>query len=496
MHKHRRQGDLLATLAGGIAVFSFSPFNIWPVMACSVGVLFTVLNEQPMRTVARRSWLFGAGLFGAGISWVYVSIHSFGGASAPMAAGLTLVFVSLLSAVFVVPAGMVYAHLAQRQRLWKKVLLFSGVWVLFEWLRSSFLTGLPWLYSGYTLLDTPFSGLAPVTGVYGLGLLVVMAGTVASALAVRPKEPGLYCVGLAVIVVAGCAAALREQRWTEPLPQPPITFSAVQGNISQALKWEPDHLNKTINTMQTLSAGHWHKDLLLWPENAIPTSVNWLPGLVADLSERAQRHKTALILGAPQSIDQTWYNSLAAWGRAQGRYFKQKLVPFGEFVPFESVLRGLISLFDLPMSSFTAGPTSQPGITFDGLPIATFICYEIVYPDFVAAMAMDSAFLLTVSNDTWFGTSIGPEQHFQMVRMRSLETGRYQLRATNNGITALIDDRGRVVSQAPRDQQAVLEGQMPLTVGSTPFMRYHSWPVLLLALLLILPSALGRRQDD
>ena len=487
-------GHLLAGLAGAVGTLAFSPFDYWPLMIASVAALFVLLNQtSSTKAAAVRSLFYGLGLYGAGASWVYVSIHQFGDAPIVLAIFLTVLFVLALSLAFFVPIGYLYSRLSTAQSSssssWRKVLVFAGLWVLGEWLRSWLLTGFPWLLSGYSLLDTPFSGLAPVTGVYGLTLLVALLGALTGALSVSSKDQTKPLLGVAacVALLAAGSFALKGFEWTTSDTEKPLSFSAVQGNISQDLKWEPGHLDKTIQKYWNLSEDEWQKDLVFWPENAIPTFYQNVPGLMGQMETQARQTDTALILGMPWYEGQEgnrsiYYNSLVGLGEANGHYFKQKLVPFGEFVPLESMIRGIISFFDLPMSSFSAGSPEQMGLSIQGKPVAAYICYEVVYPDFAAREAIGKDILLTVSNDTWFGTSIGPEQHFQMVRMRSLETGRYQLRVTNDGITALIDPFGHVISSIPRYQAGVLEGEIPGMTGRTPFMDFGSWPVLILAL--------------
>ena len=488
-------GHVSAGLAGALVPLAFSPFDYWPVMLISTGLLFLLLNRaDSTRSHLWRGFLFGAGMYGTGVSWVYVSIQQFGGAPVPLAALLTALFVLALAAVFITPLAWLFSRLKVHCSEVKRVLLFAGLWVLFEWMRSWLLTGFPWLLSGYTLLDTPFSGLAPITGVYGLSLLVALISAATAAIIHNPRSKSLYSLLAVVVLLSASSVWIQGKDWTTPVTSQPLTFSAVQGNISQNLKWDPGHLDRTVRTYTSLSANQWEKDFLLWPENSIPAFPQQLPGLISALEDQATASDTALLIGAPWYNNGPYYNSLFGLGKASGEYFKQKLVPFGEFVPLESVLRGMIAFFDLPMSSFSRGTTEQNGLTVKGHSLAPYICYEVVYPDFAARQAKGKDFLVTISNDTWFGKSIGPEQHFQMVRMRSLETGRYQLRATNDGITALIGPHGDIIKTIPRYKQGVLEGELSAMSGQTPFMRFGSWPVLFISAVLVIPALFRRKR--
>lgn len=227
--------------------------------------------------------------------------------------------------------------------------------------------------------------------------------------------------------------------------------------------------------------------------------------MLSQLNRKAAEHNSALIIGLPiderseetkSLVDENYYNGILAMGLGEGRYYKQKLVPFGEYVPFDSALRGLIRFFDLPMSAFSPGHSRQEKLRIPNAVITAYICYEVVYPDFAAQQAKDSGLLITISNDTWFGKSIGPEQHFQMARMRSLETGRYMIRATNDGISALIDDKGRVAESIERFKPGVLRGTAEVMTGNTPFMVFGSWPVLFLSLLMMVVSVLSARRSQ
>ncbi|MGB0360641.1 MAG: apolipoprotein N-acyltransferase, partial [Endozoicomonas sp.] len=364
----------------------------------------------------------------------------------------------------------------------------SGLWVLFEWVRSWLFTGFPWLLLGYTLIDTPFSGLAPVTGIYGLSLLIAASACLLVALLIPNKQKRHnVLVFLPFIACWVIAWSFSSVQWTEKTGS--LSFSAVQGNIPQSLKWDPDYIQSTLNTYMELSSDHWGQELVVWPENAIPLFYHRAQGVMGQLDRLAKQNNSTLILGMPvddNSGDRTrYYNGVLSMGDGKGMYFKQQLVPFGEYVPMEFVLRGLIDFFNLPMSDFSKGKPEQSLLKVGNVTVAPYICYEVVYPDFAANLANGSDFLITISNDTWFGKSIGPVQHFQIARMRALETGRFMIRATNDGITALIDDKGQVIKMIPRFTKGVLSSTVDTRSENTPFMITGSWPTLIAALLMV-----------
>jgi len=221
-------------------------------------------------------------------------------------------------------------------------------------------------------------------------------------------------------------------------------------------------------------------DLIVWPETAVPVLKDQATGYLSVMDRFASERGAALITGVPlrqpnADGEPRYYNALSVVGQGSGDYLKQKLVPFGEYVPLQELLRGLIAFFNLPMSDFARGTADQVLLEAKGYKIAAFICYEVVYPDFAASLSAQSDILLTVSNDAWFGRSIGPIQHLQMAQMRALEAGRWMIRATNNGITVLIDPFGRITEQLPQFEQGVLYGEVQPMHQLTPYLRWQGW---------------------
>ena len=281
---------------------------------------------------------------------------------------------------------------------------------------------------------------------------------------------GAMVMALAVLIVG---VELKQVSWTTPVGAPK-SVALVQGNIPQDLRWLEEHRAQILETYWRLSQELWGNDLIIWPESAVPLPLPYAKNLLADLDITGKYTGSALILGIPELATKDghtgFYNSLLAVGeQASGHYAKRHLVPFGEYVPLESWLRGIIAFFDLPMSAFLAGGNDQPLLRAHGLKLQPVICYEVAYPHLVLTGIAAANVIITVSNDTWFGHSFGPSQHLQMAQFRALETGRPLLRGTNNGITAIIDAKGRVVKAAPSFEQAVLVGSIQGYQGLTPY---------------------------
>lgn len=490
---------LLAPVAGGLVTLSLAPFNFWPAGIASCALYCALLCTCSPRQALWRGWLYGLGLFGSGVSWVYVSIHVYGNAGPPLAAFLTALFcagLALFHALFAwcyvrwvrpLPGGM--------------LLGFPLLWVLFEWLRGWLLTGFPWLYLGYAHLDTWIAGWAPVVGVYGLSFICAISGS-CLFLAWRSRQGAAlvtYAVILATLWAGG--AVLRPIQWVARASESPLSVALFQPNIPLEQKWDRAWLPHILETYEDNAVELYRNDIVLWPESAVPRYYQDMEHWFEPLARRAADNETALITGVPYRGEgegeseggSTYYNSIVALGQASGVYHKQRLVPFGEYVPLEQWLRGLIDFFDLPMSHFSPGPAGQGSLRAGAYRVAPFICYEVVYPGLVASAARDADLLVTISNDSWFGDSIGPLQHLEMARMRALENGRYMLRGTNNGVSAIIDQRGRILARSEQFVKTTLTGRAEVMLGHTPFGSFGVAPVIAGCFLALLLMALTHR---
>lgn len=475
--------------AGALHTLGLSPFDIWPAIPASIALFYGQLQRHAGSSSFGLGWLYGAGFFLSGCSWVYVSIAVYGHATPLLAGALTALFCLGLAVLFGVMALLYRRFFATLTPL-SAALAFSALWVLFEWLRSWLLTGFPWLYSGYAALDTPLAGWAPIIGVYGLSAVWALLGVGIHSLVTKRYRLGAGLIGM-LLAATFAGHLIKGVDWTQPQGEP-LEIAIYQPNVALEDKWNP-HFRRQILKQLSDNAGAYvgKVDILLWPEGALPVTRERLTGYLAREAQRANDHHMALIAGVATRSTEGYYNSIVALGQGAGEHHKQRLVPFGEFVPLEGLLRGAIDFFDLPMSNFKPGPDRAPLLTVFDQTIATFICYEVVYPDFVYRGSRDSQWLVTISNDSWFGDSIGPIQHLQMARFRALETQRPLLRGTNNGVSAIIDHRGRLQAQTPQFAETVLLGHIQPRQGATPIMTTGSWPVLLLCGFCVL--VLGRR---
>ncbi len=446
-------------------------------------MLLIAIDTESTRRNILRFYLFGLGMYGIGISWIYVSIHEHGGAGPLLAGSLVFLFVLAISSPLLI-LGYLYERFFKSGTL-GVVVGFSVLWILKEWIYTWFLTGFPWLLLGYSQLDMPLAGYGPFLGVLGVGFFVVLT---ASLLFVGLKTRSRHVWGataliLSVVWLTGYGLSRIQLVSAEGKP---ITVSLIQGNIEQQIKWQPGKAWSIVKTYMDLSRDEWGRQLVVWPEAAIPVFREGASDLLQNLGATAKAEGSTLLLGIPdRDKNGNFLNSAISIGNGEGQYIKRRLVPFGEYVPLEGLLRGVIQLFDLPMSHNQIGDWDQPLLLAGDFKLAVSICYEIVFPDLVRHTPQSPDLLVTISNDTWFGESIGPLQHMQMARMRALENGRYVIRATNNGVSALVDHHGKVLKTLPRFEPGVLRGEVIKMVGVTPFSRFGHFPILMVMLLLL-----------
>ncbi len=489
------RADLLALLAGALLPLAFAPLALFPLAVLSPALLFLLWLDVTPRRALWRGLLFGLGQFGVGVSWVYVAIHDFGHSGVPLAVLLSALFVGML-AVFPMLLGYLSARFLRATDWLRLALLFPAAWTLIEWCRGWVLTGLPWLNLGYSQIDAPLRGFAPLVGVYGVTLAVALsAGLLALLVLTGGRARYAALAGLGVLWLSG--ALLTQVNWTRA-SGPPLRVSLVQGNIPQDAKWSPEHVQHTLDLYADLTRQHWDSQLILWPEAAITAfyhevAGDYLPGLARE----AHTHGADIVLGIPVREPGTrrYFNSLLALSEQPGFYHKRHLVPFGDYLPLEDFLRGLIRFFDLPMSGFSAGPDGQPLLQAAGQKIASAICYEDIFGEELIAALPEATLLVNATNNAWYGNSFAPHQHLEMSRLRALETGRYMLRVTTNGVSAIIDQHGKIRGRSPQFETYVLTGEAVPHSGVTPYVRTGNLPVILLVLgILVYGVLVARRQ--
>ena len=499
-------GLVSAALAGALATPAFGPWNIWPLALVSLALLQLLLANQDPKRAAALGFTFAFGLNLPGLWWIHISMTVFGGIALPVAFLMVALLAAYL-ALFPMAACWLWARLfPQRDDKsdWLRTLLaFPALWLLSDWALGHVLTGFPWLWFGYSQINSPLVGIAPLLGVQGVTLLLLLSSG-GIALALRQRKPLWLLLPVAAFALG---AGLQPLSWTTP--GKPLNFALMQGNIAQEAKWEPKNIRPTLLRYLEMSRLNQDADVIVWPESAVPALENEMQEFLANVDSAMREHKTGFLTGI-QYLDMSerrFYNGVIGMGQidndglqsyqyAHGnRYYKQHLVPIGEFVPFGDLLRPIAPFFNLPMSSFSRGAPEQENILVRGHRFATAICYEMAFSEELRRnVHADTDYLLTVSNDTWFGTSHGPWQHMDITRMRAIEFGKPVIRTTNSGVTLAIDAHGQPIKMLPQFEQQVLRVDVASASGQTPYNRFGSWPLITWVLLALGIAAWQQRR--
>ncbi|UNU73946.1 apolipoprotein N-acyltransferase [Moraxella nasovis] len=484
---------IIALCAGMIFSLSLAPYYIWGIAILSPLVLYVLLSGDI--STKRAFWtgqFYGFGVWMVGAFWLYTSIHLYGG----IPSWLAVVMVAIVAIVMGLFHGVM--SWAFVRFLGRQPLAFASLWVAQEWLKTWLFTGFPWLFVGYAFTEQVWiNQLAPVLGVLGVSFVVVLLS--ASLVELFRRKVGYLIISFSLIILA-VLLHFSGVTWAVPTGQT-MSVSLVQGNISQDIKWLTDYRLKTLEIYESLSKDEWGRDLVVWPEAAVPMFQDEIEPFTHALSLQAKQAGSTWLTGIPYHTkddggQSQFYNSVLALGDSEGVYQKQNLVPFGEYIPFQGLLNVLPDLAGMQnMAGFSRGLSNQAPLKVKGHDMGVAICYEVAYPETTRQNARHAGFLLTVSNDAWFGMSAGPWQHLQMVQMRSLETARPFVRATNTGVTAFINEKGQIVSTAPQFKRVVLRGDVATFTGQTPFVIFGHYPILGLSLLLILLSFVVKRQS-
>ncbi|MCD6045998.1 MAG: lnt [Gammaproteobacteria bacterium] len=479
-----------ALILGALLPLAFAPWQC-SLLAILIpcGLIFLWHYSRSILEAMGIGFAFGLTFFATGVYWIYYSIYTYG--HSPLwLAYLIMILLCVVLALF--PAFLGLLLRSTVVPLWLRWLcVYPSLWVLLEGVRAIIGSGFPWLSLGYSQTNTPLAGLAPFIGVYGLSWLCVFMGGLLF-MAYQNKRWPLRIILLGTIgLLYGLGYGGKHIPWGGSKP-PALSVALVQGNVTQDLKWDPLRLGKNLEHYLQLTQNHLDTDLIIWPEAAIPAEINDIIPTLDHMDAVLKKHHTNLLTGIiDNDVNNHYYNALILLGQGEGVYRKRHLVPFGEYLPLQRWLSALLQYWQLPNASLSAGPKTPTALMVNGVNVAPFICYEIIFPGLVRKSLPAAELLVTISDDAWFGDSPALSQHLQMAQMRSIEMARPQLFVSNSGITAIVDHKGEIQKRLPIDDAIVLTGNVIPHQGMTPFIYYGSWPVWIVSVLCLL-LALGR----
>lgn len=482
--------DLAAIMCGALLTTAFAPYSVFPFAIIALaGLIGLLINATPKRSFW-LGFLFGVGAFGTGVYWVYISIHFMGEVPILLAGAATAGMVMLLAMYPAVTCYLMNKYFGNNINT-KIVYAFPALWVFSEWARSWLFDGFPWLFVGYSQINSPLRGFAPYLSVYGVSLAAVLTSAliVSSALYFKQKQYRQAYLSLFMISLLWIGGAmLNLVHWTKPNGKP-VAVSLVQGNIPQEVKWVPEHIRLSFDRYTELTKPLWQADhIIIWPESAIPMSLQDSAAFIQDMDDKAIASNSHLILGIPIQTQGGYFNAIVTLGKEKHSYLKRRLVPFGEYVPMQHVLMRAFKYLNIPISNLIPGKMDQKPIVINNVKILTSVCFEIAFPELTNTHDEDVGILLTVTNDAWFGNSSAQAQHLEMARMRALELMRPVLFVSNDGITAIIGPDGDVKSALPAHEAGVLNGTVQPMQGLTPWMS-HGIDAVLMVLIISLITA-------
>jgi apolipoprotein N-acyltransferase len=485
--------NLIVLGLGVLLVPAFAPFGFaWfaPLTICG---FVLALEGLDAREAAQVGFMFGFGLFAAGTWWLYISLNILGGLWPPIAL-LMMFCLAAIMGIFLALMAYAVTRLVPEGNIVRWLIVLPAAWTLVEWLRGWIFTGFPWLSIGYSQTDTPLAVLAPVTGIYGISWATLLCGGVLASLAIGTRRQRWAALAVAGVLVA-VLVSLKPLRWTENSGRD-LQVRLVQGAVSQEMKWDVAKRQPTLDLYRDLSLTDDDPDLIIWPEAAVPALPLEVSDFLLEMNAEAVSRGTQLLVGIlTYNLDYgEFQNTLWAIGAEEGRYHKRHLVAFGEYFPLPDFARRWLRIMNLPSENIRPGEHNQPLLRAQGVPLAATICYEMAFGAEQLHFFPEAELMVNVSNDAWFGDSIAPHQHLQIGRMRAMETGRYLLRATNTGVTAIVSPQGAVLQNLPQFEPGVIDAVVQPYTGATPYVRAGNWLVISAMCLLVAIGALGVRR--
>ena len=475
--------QFLALICGLIFSFGFAPFDFWFLSILSISVLYKVVKDLPYKETFWIGYCFGFGMWLTGISWLYVSIHYHGNIGIFGSAILILIFIAALS----IYSGLLFLlnnFLEKNGPLKLTYLSLPISWVSIELIRSYLFTGFPWLISGTMLADTLIDGYTPIIGAQGNTFLLILIGLLIFKIYERifQNRPALFPISLLLLVLIP-SNLLKNIEWT--YPDAKVRVSLYQPNLTLEDKWSQFGIIKTQGMIERAIENAEKGELIIFPETALILSEKDNKSFTEMVNFKSKEKNLTLLTGIiERETNFKIRNRLQSFGEIEGLYDKVKLVPFGEFIPLELYLGKLLDIIGLNLTNTVPGEEINL-LSSTQLRISPSICYEIAFDNIVRKTAYSSNILITVSNDTWFGRSIGPEQHLEIAQNRALEHKKPLLRSTNSGISAVVSKDGQVIEKQGYFEEKDIKTNIVLYSGDTIYSRYGNFPIIILIMFYI-----------
>ncbi len=469
---------IASIIAGAVMVGSFSPLSYWWLIFICPIILYISIVKRTAFDAFIISFGFGLSFFGFGVPWTFNSIHEFGHAPVVLSIFLAALLVIVLALFPALAAYMVARLRCNIEFNVMGALAFSALWVFFEWLRGWVFTGFPWLLLGHVHHSSPLQGVIPIFGSYGASWLTLIISCFTVVVVIGQFKQRIIAASLLVFV--GVSLYISTYiKWTHA-EDTVLEVALVQGNIPQEMKWDRKMHPYILKKYMKLSEKHFDTDIIVWPETAIPTYYTMVKeNFVEEMKQISKEHGVEFLTGVftADLNNGSVYNSVMALGKELSFYRKRHLVPFGEYIPLRGFASFLENYIQIPIADLANGE-GAPLVKLNNFSVGTSICYEAVYGNEIIEAMPEAKLLINVSNDAWFGDSFAPHQHLEITRSRAIETGRYLLRATNTGISAIIAPDGTIVNKSAQFHEDVVRANIQPYFGKTPYSRWGNWGII------------------
>ena len=477
---------ILILIVGAFSIFGYAPFNYYFVPILSL-LVFLLICQKNKQNIYLSSLFYGFGFFLGGLYWIYICLNTYGQMPSILAIIATLLFCIFLSFFFISLKSFNHKY---------AIVLFPAIFTIIEWIRSFIFTGFPWLSFGYSQVEkSPLSGYLPIIGIHGITFLILFTVIVLfKTISIDDKKTKLL-FALLVIFLWLTGHIFKKIEWTNQIEKP-ISLSLLQGNISQDQKWDKANISSSLSKYLSMIESS-DASLIILPETSIPIIKSQLPNYFKDrISKHAQKINGNIIYGIIEEENGKYFNSAISEGvDGSQKYRKFHLVPFGEFIPFKVFFKYIYQHWlNIPFSDLSRGSIPQKPITIGDSKIAINICYEDVFGNEIIKTLPEANILVNISNDAWYGESIASQQHLQISQARAIETGRMMIRSTNTGATAIINPKGRVISQFPLFEKGILHGYAYGFEGTTPYVKYGNFPIIFFSWVIVIFCLLRRKK--
>ena len=468
---------VIAVFLGLLFSLGFAPNDAWFISIFSITCLHFLIQGTNKKELFWIGYSFGLGLWSLGISWMFVSIYFYGNIGFILSIFLTLIFIGILSIYFGVTLFLYY-YLRSSSRI-SVIFSLPIAWIIIEYLRSILFTGFPWLISGTMLADTILDGWTPIIGAQGNSfLLLVLSSLLFLFISEFKKYKTALLSGTFIFLLLFSSFSLKNIEWTSL--ERSLNASIVQTNLELDEKWSTKGVADTKNMMQVALDNAKEGEIIVFPETALIFSENEIKDWLDYIKLKAELKEVTLITGIVEREESFKVrNRILGLGMANSHYDKVKLVPFGEFIPFEAQTGKLFDILGLRLTNTIPGEQINT-INAGNIRISASICYEIAFSDLIRKTALESNLLVTISNDTWFGSSYGPIQHLEIAQNRALEHKKALLRSTNSGISAFISRNGEIIEKQGYFEDKLLKKEINLYAGETFYAKYGNLPLFII----------------